>query len=62
MENAVTTNHADRRRHEGFVALPVVEYVTEHEAGLWHAARLLGGYGMARLVDRLADASVRIRD
>lgn len=37
-------------------ATPVAVFVAEHGAALWHAARLLGGYEQARLVDRLADA------
>ncbi len=31
---------------------PVVVFVSAHHEGLWHAARLLGGYESARLVDR----------
>lgn len=34
---------------------PAVSYVSAHYEGLWHAARLLGGYETARLVDRCAE-------
>lgn len=30
----------------------VLSFVSEHYEALWHAARLLGGYDSARLVDR----------
>jgi hypothetical protein len=55
MNSPVATDRSARRREE-IAALPVIAYVAEHETGLWHAARLLGGYEMARLVDRLAEA------
>lgn len=47
---------ADHRRREEFAGTPVAEYIAHHEAALWHAARLLGGYERAKLVDRLAEA------
>lgn len=31
---------------------PVLSFVATHQDELWHAARLLGGYESARLVDR----------
>jgi hypothetical protein len=31
---------------------PILTFVSAHYEGLWHAARLLGGYESARLVDR----------
>lgn len=31
---------------------PVLSFLSVHHEGLWHAARLLGGYDAARLVDR----------
>ncbi|MFU8864768.1 MAG: hypothetical protein ACNA7O_12710 [Rhodobacterales bacterium] len=31
---------------------PILSFVSAHYDGLWHAARLLGGYESARLVDR----------
>lgn len=31
---------------------PILCFVAAHHEGLWHAARLLGGYESARLVDR----------
>ncbi len=31
---------------------PVLSFVATHKEGLWHAARILGGYESARLVDR----------
>jgi hypothetical protein len=34
------------------LADPVLCFVAAHHEGLWHAARLLGGYESARLVDR----------
>lgn len=36
-------------------AEPVTTFVFAHHEGLWHAARLLGGYESARLVDRCVD-------
>lgn len=34
---------------------PVLSFVSTHHQGLWHAARLLGGYDSARLVDRCVE-------
>ncbi|SDY25978.1 hypothetical protein [Citreimonas salinaria] len=34
---------------------PILAYVSAHHEALWHAARLLGGYESARLVDRCAE-------
>ncbi|WP_185804714.1 hypothetical protein [Pontivivens nitratireducens] len=34
---------------------PILSFVSEHREGLWHAARLLGGYESARLVDRCVE-------
>jgi hypothetical protein len=34
---------------------PILTYFSAHYEGLWHAARLLGGYESARLVDRCQD-------
>ena len=34
---------------------PVASFVIQHHAALWHAARILGGYEHARLVDRLVE-------
>lgn len=34
---------------------PVLTFVVDHQEGLWHAARLLGGYDSARLVDRCVE-------
>lgn len=34
---------------------PVLPFVVAHQEGLWHAARLLGGYESARLVDRCVE-------
>jgi hypothetical protein len=34
-----------------FSADPICTFVSAHYEGLWHAARLLGGYEAARLVD-----------
>ncbi|WP_334061618.1 hypothetical protein [Limimaricola cinnabarinus] len=34
---------------------PVLPFVSRNYEGLWHAARLLGGYESARLVDRCAE-------
>lgn len=38
---------------------PVLSFVSAHHVGLWHAARLLGGYKSARLVDRCAEHLVQ---
>jgi hypothetical protein len=38
-----------------FSADPICTFVSAHYEGLWHAARLLGGYEAARLVDRCQD-------
>lgn len=37
---------------QGIPADPVFSFINTHQEGLWHAARLLGGYESARLVDR----------
>ena len=37
---------------------PILEFVSAHYEGLWHSARLLGGYEAARLVDRCQDLLV----
>ena len=34
---------------------PVLAFFSSHYEGIWHAARLLGGYESARLVDRCAE-------
>ncbi|SEM81179.1 hypothetical protein [Palleronia pelagia] len=34
---------------------PVLNFVSRNYEGLWHAARLLGGYESARLVDRCVE-------
>jgi hypothetical protein len=34
---------------------PVFSFINAHQEGLWHAARLLGGYESARLVDRCVE-------
>lgn len=34
---------------------PILCFVAAHHVGLWHSARLLGGYESARLVDRCAE-------
>ena len=36
-------------------AAPILAFIGEHQSALWHAARLIGGYEQARLVDRLVD-------
>ncbi|MFZ3583216.1 hypothetical protein ACOI1H_13740 [Loktanella sp. DJP18] len=41
-----------------FSADPICTFVSAHYEGLWHAARLLGGYEAARLVDRCQDLLV----
>ncbi len=41
-----------------FSADPICTFVSAHYEGLWHAARLLGGYEAARLVDRFQDLLV----
>jgi len=38
---------------------PAVLYILAHREGLWHAARLLGGYASTRLVDRCAELLAR---
>lgn len=38
---------------------PVLSFISAHHVGLWHAARLLGGYESARLVDRCAERLVQ---
>ena len=37
---------------------PILEFVSANYEGLWHSARLLGGYEAARLVDRCQDLLV----
>ncbi len=34
---------------------PVLRFVSTHQDGLWHAARLLGGYASARLVEQCVE-------
>lgn len=34
---------------------PILVFIAAHQEGLWHAARLLGGYESARLVDRCVE-------
>jgi hypothetical protein len=41
-----------------FISDPILTFVSAHYEGLWHAARLLGGYEAARLVDRCRDLLV----
>jgi hypothetical protein len=36
----------------------LLDFIENHRASLWHAARLLGGFESARLVDRCADLLV----
>lgn len=43
-----------RTRPAGATAATLHTFVAEHRAGLWHAARLLGGYEGAALVEDLA--------
>ena len=40
---------------EDIPADPIFVFVSVHHEGLWHAARLLGGYESARLVDRCVE-------
>lgn len=40
---------------------PIFYYVSAHREGLWHAARLLGGYESARLVDRCVEVLAQDR-
>lgn len=40
---------------------PVLSFISAHHGGLWHAARLLGGYESARLVDRCVERLVQDR-
>jgi len=40
---------------EEISANPVLSFVMAHQGALWHAARLLGGYESARLVDRCVE-------
>jgi len=40
---------------------PVLSFISRHHEGLWHAARLLGGYESARLVDRCVEFLVQNR-
>jgi hypothetical protein len=51
----IVANFSLNHRGEPSV-LPVATYVAEHQAALWHAARFLGGYEAALLVDQLAAA------
>ena len=46
---------ASHQRSPDFAALPVMAFVAKQQTALWHAARLLGGYEAARLVDRCAE-------
>ncbi|MGB3626967.1 MAG: hypothetical protein WA989_14135 [Henriciella sp.] len=40
---------------QGIPADPVFSFINAHQEVLWHAARLLGGYESARLVDRCVE-------
>lgn len=40
---------------QGIPADSVCSFISAHQEGLWHAARLLGGYESARLVDRCVE-------
>jgi hypothetical protein len=51
-----TVNLRGDGRGEVTIALPVAAYVAENRAALWHAARFLGGYESAQLVNHLAAA------
>lgn len=42
-----------------FAAKPILALFARKYAGIWHAARLLGGYDASRLVDRCAAALER---
>ncbi len=45
--NAITPTNAQLMTPIG-PAAPIHQYVADHYDGLWHAARLLGGYEAAR--------------
>ena len=46
---------------QDITADPILCYVSAHQEGLWHAARLLGGYESARLVDRCVEVLAQDR-
>lgn len=55
MNDINANGRAGRRHHREMAATAICSYVAEHRSALWNAARLLGGYERAALVDRLAD-------
>ena len=56
-----TYQATDGMQIEDFAVLPILKFLSERHDGLWHAARLLGGYETSRLVDKCADAFERER-
>jgi hypothetical protein len=55
MINSPKSNPKKSNSPREFAAKPILTLFTERHSALWHAARLLGGYESARLVDRCVE-------
>lgn len=56
MRTTKTPTHERKKIRANFAASPVLKFFEKNQTALWHAARLLGGYESARLVDRCSAA------